>query len=157
MSALELIGVLTLMVSRTDTSVLEEQRLLIQTLIEEKKVNERHFESLSKTPEATKIDHCAPLVTPVMPADPLSAELQAYCSMIQNVISQIDDCQTSLDQAQHTRIREGIWKIHQDELIQCFTTHGGEAAKLVQERLGNSLPVPATAYAMPVANHISLP
>lgn len=111
-------------------------------------MNQKDFESLSKALEASRIGHSAPPVNPVVPADSLPIDLKTYCSMIQKIMLQIDECQSSLDQAQYARIREGIGKIHKEELIHYSDTYGDEVKMLVRDNLRESLFAPANAYAM---------
>lgn len=121
-------------ISRTDSSVLEEQRALIRTLIEEKRASERRFESLS---EASKPEDWVP--SSMWPDDGLSAEIRTYLALVQKMVSDIDACCSRLDQTRHARIRHGVLNIHRDEIFEYIDnfSRGDPVAELLRGTYDN--------------------
>jgi hypothetical protein len=120
--------------SRAESTALEDQRILMQKLVEKKKADENQSEYLQQVLEATK----DMLPDDIFPSGQGTAdELLIYCSLIQRIISQIDACQSSLGQARYSRIQNGIFRLHSDEVVQSELTHGPRVAQFLKGRFSN--------------------
>ncbi|KAK6811721.1 hypothetical protein RU639_012575 [Aspergillus parasiticus] len=134
--------------SRAELSVLEEQRELISTLVEEKKTNETQFERLTKALESAKITvnrvnepqpvtcltttfvcNDAPLAN-----DLLSSELREYYALVEKVLSEIDASQSRLEYDQYRRMRDDILQYYCSEISYCEALHGQRVAQWFREQ-----------------------
>ncbi|KAK2768674.1 hypothetical protein FQN54_000530 [Arachnomyces sp. PD_36] len=120
--------------SRAESRTLTDQRDLIKELVEKKKADESKIESLKDLFAKSLNTQNAPQ-DDKLPLAPVSEKLQMYCSLVQRIISQIDACQSSLEQTQYFRVRNGILQIHQAEISQSEITDGHEVAQFLRERL----------------------
>ncbi|KAL4861095.1 hypothetical protein BDV12DRAFT_180747 [Aspergillus spectabilis] len=115
---------------RAELSALEDQRNLIQKLVDKKEADEKKSKIVQNTLEDTK---------QLIPEDILSSskgntnELLAYCSLITEIISRVDACCVDLAQGQYTRVRNGIVRIHEEETLQLEMTHGPKVAQYVKD------------------------
>ncbi|KAB8069368.1 hypothetical protein BDV29DRAFT_182867 [Aspergillus leporis] len=116
--------------SRAESNIHNEQRALIQTLAEERRATDEQPSSatLEMTSATLLANPSMPSDDDLSPVDVLSAELEAYFSLVQRLISEIDACQSDLEQTQHCRIRNGVLKIHSEEIDQAEISHGQEVA-----------------------------
>lgn len=123
--------------SRTELDALQDQRNLIEELVEKERANEREAHSSTQVlPNSQAIEDIPPAgVFSPGKGDPV--EFQAYCSLLEGIISLIDACQSSLSQAQYSRVRSGILRIHSDEVDQSKTTHGTLVAQLLWDKFAN--------------------
>ncbi|KAE8413840.1 hypothetical protein BDV36DRAFT_23586 [Aspergillus pseudocaelatus] len=134
--------------SRAESSVLEEQRELIRTLLEEKKTNETQFKRLTNALEAARITDSRPnefqavtcLTTtfacndvPVA-NDLLSSELREYYALMKKVLSEIDAYQSRLEYDQYRRMRDDILQSCYSEIGYCEARHGQRAAQWFREQ-----------------------
>ncbi|KAE8141720.1 hypothetical protein BDV38DRAFT_237404 [Aspergillus pseudotamarii] len=134
--------------SRAESSVLEEQRELIRTLIEEKKTNETQFKRLTNALEAARVTDNRPnesqpvtcLTTtfasndvPVV-NDLLSSELREYYALVKKVLSEINAYQSRLEYDQYRRMRDDILQSYYSEIGYCEARHGQRAAQWFREQ-----------------------
>lgn len=140
--------------SRLDSKILQEQRELIQTLMNEKRSTDERFRELKKTLEVSKtIDDYSSqprprdlesstisLATigaslPVPPRD----DLEEYFNLITKILSDIDTCKSDLDSARYRRISGSAWDIHSAEIRHIETTHGRSASEWLQRHVIKAL------------------
>lgn len=119
-------------VSRAELGALGEQRALIQELVEQ-----RLTERQSAAPVTSHTAGNTQLDSDGISANAFPVELNTYCSLIQRIISDLNACQSGLEQAQHTRIRNGIVKIHSEEIDQSEIRHGHRVAQTLRDRLAS--------------------
>ncbi|PWY88096.1 hypothetical protein BO94DRAFT_465213 [Aspergillus sclerotioniger CBS 115572] len=120
--------------SRADLSTLEEQRSLIQKLVEEKKQNDQRFENLSQALGACIVTNFM-TINGSRSEDTLSAELRAYNRLLGLILSEIDTYQSTLEQTRYQRVRNGILDIHSKEISHIRVSHGDMAADALNDRV----------------------
>ena len=123
--------------SRAESSALSEQHTLIQELLEKERSNENQSRSSTQVLAATQTENNIPLDDIFSSSKEHPAELRIYCSLVQRIISQIDACQSGLEQAQYSRVRNGILRIHSREIIQSEIKHGPWVAQILKERFAH--------------------
>ncbi|OOF96801.1 hypothetical protein ASPCADRAFT_129870 [Aspergillus carbonarius ITEM 5010] len=121
---------------RAELGTLEEQRRLIQTLVEEKKQNDERFEALTKALGTCSITNLI-TINDSWSEDTLSVELRAYYRLVESVLSEIDMHQSALEQARYQRVRNGFLEIHSKEVSHIRVSHGNVAADAIKGRVAN--------------------
>ncbi|KAB8262538.1 hypothetical protein BDV32DRAFT_120266 [Aspergillus pseudonomiae] len=128
--------------SRAESSVLEEQRELIRTLVGEKKTYEAQFERLSKALESAKVTDNQPnesqlpaSLTMTFACDDapltnelLSSELREYDALVKKVLSEIDAYQSRIEYDQYRRMIDDILQCYYSEISHCEARHGQRVA-----------------------------
>lgn len=117
--------------------MLNEQRDLIASLIETKTASEAEVKVLSSIINSSKsaaTAAAATTTTEVIPRDlgdspsscssddplsfksSLSYEMWIYCGLIREMLSQVDGCESELEENRYERIRERVWRLHMREV-----------------------------------------
>jgi hypothetical protein len=118
--------------SRHESSILQEQRELIQTLLEEKRVNDKRFRQLTE-----RLEFCSDSdeETLIEEREPPSRELRKYCHLIAKMLSDIDACKSDLESARNRRMTTDIFGMHAVELEHFESTHGRKAVDFIRNRV----------------------
>lgn len=136
--------------SRLDSKILQDQRDLIQTLMDEKRSTDKRFRGLTKTLQISKTidDHSSQprprdldsstisfaaidASLPVPPRD----DLEKYFNLITKILSDIDACKLDLESSRYHRISDSAWAIHSAEIGHFETTHGRSATEWLQRQI----------------------
>jgi hypothetical protein len=109
-----------------NTSILQEQRALIEILLQEKQEN-------GGEPFLPKHNQDQRVLKSRMTKNPSKentrqsnefAELDDYNGLIRNMLHEIDFCKSKLENSRHSTIRKGVLSIHDGEIIRFQLTHG---------------------------------
>lgn len=135
--------------SRSESSVLEEQRELIQTLMEEKRLNDKRFRQLTESLESSSFSDDETLAGDREPPTGSSSiniqsrpsgtsiELSKYCKLIAKMLSDIDNCKADLDSARHDRMATGILDMHAVESRHFELSHGPKTVRWIKNRVSS--------------------
>ncbi|KAJ6184958.1 hypothetical protein N7519_006259 [Penicillium mononematosum] len=121
-------------------STLIEQRNVIHTLLEEKKVNTSKFDQLSSSIQTFSIcdvdgsrQESSRSLDTEKQLPPLSMELRKYHTLVQKLLYEIDACKYSLEESRHLRIRNGVVNVHTTEAVLFQHTHGHAATQIFDD------------------------
>ncbi|KAJ9402585.1 hypothetical protein DTO282F9_781 [Paecilomyces variotii] len=111
-------------------TLLQEQRGLLESLLEEKRSDERGpdqfaFVGLS---QVTGPESSSSKIHAQNDGDPNSIdgpdELKQYNFLIQRMLQEIDLCKSKLESSRHTRIKDGVLNIHSGEIVRFQLEYG---------------------------------
>ncbi|RWQ93799.1 hypothetical protein C8Q69DRAFT_474930 [Paecilomyces variotii] len=114
-------------------TLLEEQRALLESLLEEKRSNERGpdqfaFIGLS---QVTGPESSSSKIHAQNDGDPNTIdgpdELKQYNFLIQRMFHEIDSCKSKLESSRHSRIKDGVLNIHSGEIVRFQLEYGHTA------------------------------
>ncbi|KAJ5365421.1 hypothetical protein N7517_008307 [Penicillium concentricum] len=106
----------------------QEQRALIETLLQEKQLeNNRGNSSPPNYQQAqqmldSKMTDNAPKSDPFQEGE--FAEVNEYNGLIHKMLHEIDSCKSKLENSRCSRIRKGVLSIHDNEIIRFQLSHG---------------------------------
>ncbi|KAL4732822.1 hypothetical protein BDV11DRAFT_176312 [Aspergillus similis] len=145
---------------RKAKSTLLDQRGLIQTLIEERRVNDHKFKYLSNSLLSVGTNKDNSYHEPYQSASSeqqlasLPRQLEEYYNLIRKLLCDIDAYQYSLEQSQHLRIRNGVVNIHSTEALLFQGIYGRAAQQLFDDSFFESkdpwLPPNGSPFSTPV-------
>lgn len=130
--------------SRSESNVLQEQRELIQTLIEEKRLNDKRFRQLTESLESSSFSNDEILQgnreSPIGSTSihiqagrsGNSTELSKYCKLIVRMLSDVDKCKSDLKSDRHSRIATGILDLHEVEARHFEFSHGPNTVRWIK-------------------------
>ncbi|RJE19549.1 hypothetical protein PHISCL_08120 [Aspergillus sclerotialis] len=135
--------------NRLDTSILQEQQELIQTLMQERRATELRFQKHLKAIGSPNpfTDSLSNQRDPKFPGISLHAvdnsfsnvpsmgELNKYCLLITRILSDIDTFKSDLEFNRHQRMATDVWRMHDRELWHFVATHGREAGDWLRKQV----------------------
>ncbi|GFF51665.1 polyamine oxidase [Aspergillus lentulus] len=127
--------------SRAESSVLKEQRGLIQVLVEEKKASEARFDQLVKALESVDVNsHGSAGQDTLPPYESLAQEdalreLRTYHQLVKQLLQEVDACRSGIERSRHLRIRNGVVKLHAAEVEEFRRVHGEIVTRLFEDPL----------------------
>ncbi|PKX95957.1 uncharacterized protein P174DRAFT_405109 [Aspergillus novofumigatus IBT 16806] len=127
--------------SRAESSVLKEQRGLIQVLAEEKKASEARFDQLVKALGSADINHHGSAGQDTLPPyeslaqEDALRELRTYHQLIKRLLQEVDACRTGIEQSRYSRFRNGVVKVHAAEVEGFRRAHGEIVTRLFEDPL----------------------
>lgn len=124
-------GYAFLIVDSQKTSIFQEQRALIETLLQEKEENARES-SLSEASSLSEHNQRQEVLGSKIENPPKPnprqtkefAEVEEYNMLIRRMLREIDFCKSKLEDSRHSRIRKGVLSIHDSETVRFQLTHG---------------------------------
>ncbi|RHZ59815.1 uncharacterized protein CDV56_107646 [Aspergillus thermomutatus] len=132
--------------SRAESSVLQEQRGLIQVLVEEKEASERRFDQLVKALGSVDINSSrGPAVQDTLPPyetlvqDP-GRDLRTYIRLVKRLLHEVDACMSGFEWSRYSRIRNGVVRVHAAEVEQFRRAHGVMVTRLFDDPLFSLTP-----------------
>ena len=131
--------------SRTEPTALKDQRELIQSLLDHKKVTERRFEEMTRALEGAKLNNDQPKslqpehfmcasTLPTPTENPLAA-LGKYYLLVKKLLQDVDSYRAGLERSQHSRVRNGVLRIHNEEIEHMEVSHGPQMAQMFRNRI----------------------
>lgn len=112
-------------------NLLEEQRGLIETLLEEDRQKSdptspqaNSEEQVSDRPRRSTNSTGAQIRAPRASMDNEPAELKEYNILIHSMLQAIDLCKSKLEENRHLRIKNGVLNIHSGEIMRFQLEHG---------------------------------
>ena len=117
--------------------ILQEQRAFIETLLQEKGENS----GTSFLPKHNQGPHIINLKMTENSSRNIScqsndfAELDDYNVLIRTMLREVDFCKSRLEHSRHSRIRQGVLSIHDNEIIRFQLTHGHSVVHHIDESL----------------------
>lgn len=129
------------------TAALEDQRALVERLMERKENNATASSKATKPPQEDALqdnDFTMNTFTPLQPQQPQKStvqdpnttdELEAYNILISKMLSEINSCKSKLENTRHRRMRKGVLDIHDSEVIRFQLSHGHEVLKRFDKSL----------------------
>ncbi|KAE8144572.1 hypothetical protein BDV25DRAFT_166527 [Aspergillus avenaceus] len=124
--------------SRSESTLLQEQRDLVQTLIDEKRMNEQRFHDLSRALESAK---SLPTVQfqvlnipgPDTTADKLPDDLKQYYLLMKQILTEVENWKPVLEIYRYSRLRAAILNFHSVEASLVEQTHSPSTASILRE------------------------
>ncbi|PLB48521.1 hypothetical protein P170DRAFT_212694 [Aspergillus steynii IBT 23096] len=116
--------------SRAESKTLKEQSDFIQALVAEKAASEIQFLTLNRVVEnpTNKLFDDTDFR-----AGSVSDELKSYCSLVERILCEIGVIQSNLEPDQYGRVRDGILRLHSEEIVHCEQAHGWDVGQLLRE------------------------
>ncbi|KAH1484994.1 hypothetical protein KXV81_003680 [Aspergillus fumigatus] len=139
--------------SRAESSVLKEQRGLIQVLVEEKKASEARFDQLVKALESADINHHGSGGPDTLPPYEFLAqedalrELRTYHQLVKRLLHEVDACRSGIERSRYARFRNGVVKVHAAEVEGFRRAHGEIVTRLFEDPLFSLAPETDTVEA----------
>jgi hypothetical protein len=127
--------------SRAESSVLKEQRGLIQVLVEEKKASEARFDQLVKALESVDVNsHGSTGQDTLPPYESLAQEdalreLRTYHQLVKRLLQEVDACRSGIERSRYSRFRNGVVKVHAAEVEGFRRAHGEIVTRLFEDPL----------------------
>lgn len=125
--------------SNAGTAILQQQREMIDTLMEEKKANDEKFSQLCQAVQtaATSMYFLPTLETNGPRSDETPSELlqfpkevQEYYLLVKTLFAHVDAYQSTIEQWQHRRIRDGVARINSGEVSYLAGRYGNSVYDL---------------------------
>ncbi|KAL4896813.1 hypothetical protein BDV59DRAFT_199158 [Aspergillus ambiguus] len=128
--------------SRAESAVLQDQRALIQALVEQKKVYDQQFDKLNDAIISGKVG--SSFHTSTSSPDPMFSgnaadlgaipeEIRRYYALVQELLRQVDQCKSDLGERRHLRIRNGLVNVHSAELVRFELDYGRRSCQIFQD------------------------
>ncbi|KAJ5502882.1 hypothetical protein N7463_005756 [Penicillium fimorum] len=106
----------------------QEQRVLIETLLQEKQLEKNsensfppHYQQAQQMLDS-KMTDSTPKSNPFQEGE--FAEVYEYNGLIHKILHEIDSCKSKLENSRCSRLRKGVLNVHDSEIIRFQLTHG---------------------------------
>ncbi|KAJ5546502.1 hypothetical protein N7494_004087 [Penicillium frequentans] len=146
--------------SRREANELQEQRILLLVLANEKLESERNYENLTKSLQYVSLNVSEPGTFDSFRANETDAkddELYHYYNMVKTVLNDIDSVQGFLDSSRYQRIRSGFAGVHKMEASILQEKYGKRATQLFKGNLlGIETELAATIPSKGLTNEVFL-